>query len=50
MYPALLLDQDLASLLFWVSKETTTRVMKLNGMEMIPGLLSGTGASSGLRP
>ena len=39
-----------AFLLFAVSSETTTSVMKLNGMEMMPGLLSGMGASSGFSP
>jgi len=33
-----------------VSSETTTRVIKLNGIEMIPGLLIGTGASRGFKP
>ena len=35
---------------FGVRSETTINVMKLNGMETMPGLVSGNGASSGSRP
>ena len=33
-----------------VNKETTTRVIKLSGIETMPGLLNGTGASAGFSP
>ena len=35
---------------FWVRSETTISVTKLNGMETMPGLVSGNGASSGSSP
>lgn len=35
---------------FCVNRDTTTIVKKLKGIEIIPGLLKGIGAKSGLRP
>ncbi len=39
-----------ASAFFCVISETTTRVMKLRGMEIRPGLLNGISAVSGSSP
>ncbi len=43
-------EQNQAAAFFWVNSDTTTKVRKLSGMEMIPGCPRGCQASAAVMP